>query len=291
MADGVIVVNKEPGITSFGVVARLRRIFGQKKIGHTGTLDPDAEGVLVVCLGKATKLVERLTADTKRYRAVLLLGQATDTMDTSGEIIFKGEVSADEAEAESAVLSFEGPMLQTPPMYSALKVGGKKLVDLARKGIEVEREKRPVEFSEMKILKIDLPRVEFEVTCTKGAYIRVLCDDIGRKLGCGGAMEHLTRLRCGEFTIDEAMTLSEIEAAVSAEEEPYSFVRPVADFFQGLPEIRVSGQKLKAAMNGCTLKARPGLKSGDEVRVADDTGRLIAVYEEKDGALRPKLML
>jgi len=291
MADGVIVVNKEPGITSFGVVARLRRIFGQKKIGHTGTLDPDAEGVLVVCLGKATKLVERLTADTKRYRAVLLLGQATDTMDTSGEIIFKGEVSADEAEAESAVLSFEGPMLQTPPMYSALKVGGKKLVDLARKGIEVEREKRPVEFSEMKILKIDLPRVEFEVTCTKGAYIRVLCDDIGKKLGCGGAMEHLTRLRCGEFTIDEAMTLSEIEAAVSAEEEPYSFVRPVADFFQGLPEIRVSGQKLKAAMNGCTLKARPRIKSGDEVRVADDTGRLIAVYEEKDGALRPKLML
>ena len=168
MINGVINVRKEKGMTSFGVVARLRRIFGQKKIGHTGTLDPDAEGVLPVCLGRATRLVETLSRGTKTYEAVLLLGRTTDTQDTSGKILRTGELTADEDQIRRTILSFEGLQMQTPPMYSAVKVNGKKLVDLARRGIEVERKAREVEFSDITVLEIRPPRVSFRVTCTHG---------------------------------------------------------------------------------------------------------------------------
>lgn len=250
MAQGVLVVNKEPGMTSFAVIARLRRIFEQKKIGHTGTLDPDAEGVLLVCLGRATHLVDHLSTGTKAYEAVLLLGRKTDTQDTSGETLEERPVLVTEEEAREAVLSFEGPQLQLPPMYSALKVGGKKLVDLARRGIEVERTPREVTFSDIEILEISLPRVRFRVTCTRGAYIRTLCEDIGEKLGCGGCMEHLTRIRVGEFGIESARTIDEIAALRAAGTPEEQYLLPIDYFYRAYPAFIVSGETEVTARHG-----------------------------------------
>lgn len=250
MTQGVLVVNKEPGMTSFGVIARLRHIFEQKKIGHTGTLDPDAEGVLLVCLGRATHLVDHLSTGTKAYEAVLLLGRKTDTQDTSGEILSEEPVTATEEEVREAVLSFEGPQLQLPPMYSALKVGGKKLVNLARRGIEVERKPREVTFSDIELLDIALPRVRFRVTCTRGAYIRTLCEDIGEKLGCGGCMEHLVRIRVGEFGLQSARTLDEIAALHDAGTPEASYIWPIDYFYRMYPAFLVSGETEITARHG-----------------------------------------
>lgn len=191
--NGILNVYKEPGFTSHDVVAKLRGICKQKKIGHTGTLDPEASGVLPVCLGNATKLCDLLTDKDKEYRAVLLLGVETDTQDTTGQILAEKEVNADEEDVRSAILSFVGPYDQIPPMYSALKVNGQKLCDLARKGQVVERKSRRITIHSIEIEDISLPRVTMRVACSRGTYIRTLCHDIGQKLGCGGAMERLER--------------------------------------------------------------------------------------------------
>ena len=196
MYDGVINVYKEKGFTSHDVVAKLRGILRQKKIGHTGTLDPDAEGVLPVCLGKGTKLCDMLTDKTKAYRAVLLLGQETDTQDAGGQVLRRCSpemlASLTEEKVREGVMSFVGPYDQIPPMYSALKVNGQKLCDLARAGKTVERKARPVEIFSIVIEEISLPRVTMAVECSKGTYIRTLCSDIGEKLGTGGCMERRT---------------------------------------------------------------------------------------------------
>ena len=189
--NGILNVYKEPGFTSHDVVAKLRGICKQKKIGHTGTLDPEASGVLPVCLGNATKLCDLLTDKDKEYRAVLLLGVETDTQDTTGQILTEKEVNAGEEDVRSAILSFVGPYDQIPPMYSALKVNGQKLCDLARKGQVVERKSRRIMIHSIEIEDISLPRVTMRVACSRGTYIRTLCHDIGQKLGCGGAMERL----------------------------------------------------------------------------------------------------
>lgn len=214
MINGVINIYKEKGYTSHDVVAKLRGILRQKKIGHTGTLDPDAEGVLPVCLGKATKLCDLLTDKRKTYEAVLHLGISTDTQDMTGTVLEKREVTADPATVRSCIESFLGEQQQIPPMYSALKVNGRKLYELAREGKEVERKPRRVVFYHIEILETDLPLVRFRVTCSKGTYIRTLCHDIGRKLGCGGCMESLLRTRVERFDVKDAMRLSEVEAAV-----------------------------------------------------------------------------
>ena len=182
MINGVINIYKERGFTSHDVVAKLRGILKQKKIGHTGTLDPDAEGVLPVCLGKGTRLCDMLTDHSKVYEAVLLLGQSTDTQDVSGTVLQEASVEVSEEEVREAIMSFVGPYDQIPPMYSALKVNGQKLCDLARAGKEVERKARPVEIYEIQIEEIYLPRVRMTVSCSKGTYIRTLCHDIGEKL-------------------------------------------------------------------------------------------------------------
>ena len=205
-----------------------------KKIGHTGTLDPDAEGVLPVCLGKATKLCDLLTDKTKTYQAVMLLGQETDTQDTTGEILAQYPVNAMEEEVREAVESFLGPYMQVPPMYSALKVNGKKLYELARAGKEVEREARPVEIFEIHVDSIELPRVTMTVTCSKGTYIRTLCYDIGRKLGCGGCMEHLLRTRVDRFELADSLKLSQIEE-LRDRGEVENHVIAVDEVFAGLP--------------------------------------------------------
>lgn len=279
MVHGVINVRKEKGMTSFSVVARCRRIFGQKKIGHTGTLDPDAEGVLVVCLGKGTKLVDMLSHGTKTYEAVLMLGCVTDTQDTSGTVLREYEVDVSPDEAEAAVLSFEGPQMQVPPMYSALKVDGKKLVDLARRGIEVERKAREVNFSDIEILETDMPRIRFRVTCSKGAYIRTLCEDIGMKLGCGGCMESLLRTRTGRFEIGEALTLDEISEKVS--EGDLSFVMPIDRFFDEYPKVQVPESLDADIRNGNRFELR-GLSDipNKKVRVYLSDGAFAGIYKK-----------
>ena len=190
MIHGIINVYKEKGFTSHDVVAKLRGIVGQKKIGHTGTLDPDATGVLPVCLGKATKLCDLLTDKDKTYEAVMLLGMTTDTQDITGRILEEKSTETLTADKVREVIeSFIGDYDQIPPMYSALKVNGKKLYELAREGKVVERKARPVKILDIRIIEMDLPRVRMEVSCSKGTYIRTLCHDIGQKLGCGGPMK------------------------------------------------------------------------------------------------------
>ena len=213
--DGVIVIRKEKDFTSHDVVAKLRGILHMKKIGHTGTLDPDAEGVLPVALGKATRLVDMITDKEKTYEAVMRLGVVTDTQDMSGTVLSQtAELHVTEEELRAVIESFVGDYMQVPPMYSALKVNGKKLYELAREGKTVERKPRPVHFYEIEILEINLPLVHFRVTCSKGTYIRTLCHDIGEKLGCGAAMETLLRTKVGRFTLDDAITLAQTEEAV-----------------------------------------------------------------------------
>ena len=212
MYDGIINVYKEKGFTSHDVVAKMRGILGQRKIGHTGTLDPAAEGVLPVCAGKGTKLCDMLTDHDKTYRAVLLLGTETDTEDTTGTVLETKETSGlTENEVQDAVLSFIGDYAQVPPMYSALKVDGKKLYELAREGKTVERKARPVKIFDIQIEKMELPEVTMTVSCSKGTYIRTLCHDIGAKLSVGGCMKELLRTKVGQFELSESLTLDELQ--------------------------------------------------------------------------------
>ncbi len=234
--DGIINVYKEKGYTSHDVVAKLRGILRMKKIGHTGTLDPAAEGVLPVCLGKGTRLCDMLTDKTKTYRAVLLLGKETDTQDTTGVILAEYPVNVTEEQVQEAILSFLGDYMQVPPMYSALKVNGKKLYELARQGKEVERQARPVQILQIQIEHMELPRVTFSVTCSKGTYIRTLCYDIGRKLGCGGCMESLLRTQVDCFGIEDSLTLSQIEK-LRDEGRIEEYAVPVEGVFLGLPAL------------------------------------------------------
>ena len=222
MYNGVIIVDKEAGFTSHDVVAKLRGIFKQNKIGHTGTLDPDATGVLPVCLGHATKLCDMLTEKDKTYETVMLLGRVTDTQDVSGKILKENDAwvirkdgGLTDRDIETAIMEFVGDYNQIPPMYSALKVNGKKLYELAREGKTVERKARPVHFFEIRLLEMELPLVRFRVTCSKGTYIRTLCHDIGEKLGCGAAMESLLRTQVGRFELKDSLTLSQVEEAVA----------------------------------------------------------------------------
>ena len=248
--DGIINVYKEKGFTSHDVVAKLRGILRMKKIGHTGTLDPAAEGVLPVCLGKGTRLCDMLTDKTKTYRAVLLLGQETDTQDTTGTVLAEYPVEVTEEAVREAIYSFLGDYMQIPPMYSALKVNGKKLYELARQGKEVERQPRPVQILDIQVGQVDLPRVTFSVTCSKGTYIRTLCYDIGRKLGCGGCMESLLRTRVDRFRLEDSLTLSQIEK-LRDEGRVEEYVVPVEGVFLGLPAlVTKAGEGDKLVHNG-----------------------------------------
>ena len=268
--NGILNVYKEKGFTSHDVVAKLRGILHQKKIGHTGTLDPDAVGVLPVCLGKATRVCDMLTEETKTYEAVMLLGVDTDTQDTSGKVLRTAEVTVTPEEVGAAVLSFIGPYQQIPPMYSALKVNGKKLYELARKGIEVERKAREVQIFDLKILDIDLPRVRMEVTCSRGTYIRTLCYDIGEKLGCGGCMEKLIRTRVDRFAIGDSLRLSEVEALAKAGQIEDKIV-PVDGMFEDCPAYVSESEVLdKLLQNGNPFPK--GLGPRDGCRMQNESG-------------------
>lgn len=250
MINGIINVYKEKGFTSFDVVAKMRGIFHQKKIGHTGTLDPDAEGVLPVCLGKATKVCDLLTDKDKEYKAVLLLGQETDTQDISGTILHTADVNVNEEQVRDVIMSFIGTYEQVPPMYSALKVNGQKLCDLARQGITVERKARPVTIHSIEILNIALPEVEILVHCSKGTYIRTLCDDIGKKLQTYGCMKELLRTRVAQFTLEKAYKLSELEELVRFPASKWEFVQGIDIVFDKYSMVYTDEKAEKLVRNG-----------------------------------------
>lgn len=209
--QGILVVDKEKGMTSHDVVDAVRRRFGVKKVGHAGTLDPNATGVLVILLGKATKLSATLTADDKEYEAVMKLGERTASGDRDGEVIARGKISCSNDKIKNVIHGFEGTIEQTPPMVSAKKVGGQRLYRLARKGIRVERKPQTVTIKQIAVTDMRLPEVVFRVVCSKGTYIRQLADDIGEKLGCGAYLEELRRLRSGRFSLEKAVPFSLLE--------------------------------------------------------------------------------
>ena len=284
MINGIINVYKEKGYTSFDVVAKMRGMFHQKKIGHTGTLDPDAEGVLPVCLGKATKVCDLLTDKDKEYKAVLLLGQETDTQDISGQILNTCEVKVTEEEVRMAISSFEGAYEQVPPMYSALKVNGQKLCDLARKGITVERKARPVMIHKIEITNINLPEVEMTVSCSKGTYIRTLCDDIGKKLGCYGCMKSLLRTKVDKFTVEDAITLSELQKKLDeSSENEWTFIEPVDSVFRKYISVTAKAEAQKLVVNGNRIPVElisdfSEEKMQEKVRLYDSLQKFIGIY-------------
>lgn len=285
MIDGIINVYKEKGFTSFDVVAKLRGILRTKKIGHTGTLDPDAEGVLPVCIGRATKVCDILTDKDKVYEAVMLLGVETDTQDTSGAVLSEKQVEVSEEEVKKAILSFVGDYAQVPPMYSALKVNGKKLYELAREGKSVERKARNVQIFSIEILEVNLPRVRMSVHCSKGTYIRTLCHDIGTMLGCGGCMEKLLRTKVGVFELKDTLKLSEIDelAKAGAVEEK---IISVDELFEDYVKVWVKQAFDVVVHNGNRVEKRMFTEklplNTERLRVYDSENVFIGIYEYSD---------
>ena len=305
MVNGIINVYKEKGYTSHDVVAKLRGIFRQKKIGHTGTLDPDAEGVLPVCLGKATRVCDLLADKDKVYDAVLRLGIVTDTQDMTGQVQSEQEAACTQEELEETIRGFVGNYWQTPPMYSALKVNGKKLCDLARAGVEVERKPRQVTLYSIQIEEVSLPRVRMRVHCSKGTYIRTLCHDIGQALGCGGCMESLVRTQVADFMLQEAHRIAEIEAWVKRareqdiqtelrREDLLGLVANTDSVFTQYPEVSVKEEFSRLLYNGNPLLEEwaKGWKAEYRdlaVRVYDSRQAFIDIYhwEEKIQKIKP----
>lgn len=293
MISGILNIYKEKGYTSHDVVARLRGILGQKKIGHTGTLDPEAEGVLPVCLGRATKVCDMITDKDKTYEAVLLLGKTTDTQDVTGRVLSErplvsGGMAITPNKAEECILSFAGEYDQIPPMYSALKVGGKKLYELAREGKTVERKSRKVMIHGIRICEISLPRIRMEIDCSKGTYIRTLCHDIGEKLGCGGCMESLLRTRVGRFRLEESRKLDEVERAVR-EGGLNSLLLPADWVFDQMRAVRTAETYDRLAHNGSPLRIRQlellqpdpeqtDFMENEQLRLYDSRGGFVGVY-------------
>lgn len=281
MIHGIINVYKEKGYTSHDVVAKLRGITGQRKIGHTGTLDPDAEGVLPVCLGRGTKVCDLLTDKDKVYEAVLLLGKSTDTQDITGVTISEADTSMlKPEEVEHVIESFEGSYDQIPPMYSALKVNGKKLYELAREGKTIERKARTVFIHEIRIKKMELPRVILTVKCSKGTYIRTLCQDIGEKLGVGGCMESLLRTCVDRFCLEESKTLEEIQC-LKEQGRLEEIVLPVDEVFSGYRRLAVLKDQERLLYNGnpFSIEEQEVPFDNELVRVYDCEERFVAVYK------------
>ena len=298
--DGIINVYKEKGFTSHDVVAKLRGILHMKKIGHTGTLDPDAVGVLPVCLGAGTKLCGMITEWSKTYEAVMLLGTTTDTLDITGNVIETKPVNVNEREVVDTVMSFLGEYDQIPPMYSALKHNGKKLYELAREGIEIERKPRRVNIKSIIINEMNLSDeqkcVTFTVECSKGTYIRSLCDDIGKKLGCGACMLQLTRTQVGKFGIDDSLTLNQI-AALCLKGEFEKRITDVDTVFD-YSHIVIKEEYNKLLYNGNTLPSEAVVFEKEEQEfqiqnyycVYDVRGQFIGIYIMTDELLKPVKM-
>ena len=278
MMDGIINVNKPTGMTSHDVVYRLRHILGVKKIGHTGTLDPDASGVLPMCVGKATKLADYLTATDKQYRAELSLGAFTDTQDASGEVLERFDVNVTEKQMRDVLCEFVGEIEQIPPMYSAIKINGKKLYELAREGKTVERTPRRITVRGITLEKFDAAqgKAVMTVDCSKGTYIRTLCNDIGARLGCGGYMSALERTRSGRFSIEDAYTLERIESM--AADGDLGFMIKIGDALAEYEKVILAEKNAYRMCNGIRIFV-DGLENDKIYRAFDEKGCLLALIK------------
>ena len=279
--SGVLIVNKHAGVTSHDIVGKVRRLYGTRKVGHTGTLDPMATGVLVVLIGRAAKASEYLSADSKRYLATLRLGFTTDTEDTTGNILTTSNTLPTPAELEAILPQFRGKIQQIPPMYSALKVGGKKLVDLARQGQVIERQPREIEIFELSAKPADASSdYLLEVKCSGGTYIRTLCADIGAALGCGGVMASLQRTETGGFPLSDAHTIAQLEEMTP--EERRSLLIPTERLFFNLPALALPAFFEKLCRGGCEIylhKIGAKLPVGTRVRICKADGSFFALGE------------
>ena len=281
---GVLVVNKHGGVTSHDIVGRIRRLYSTRAVGHTGTLDPLATGVLVVLIGRAAKAAEYLASDTKEYRATLKLGIVTDTEDITGEVLDKSEEIPSEEDVRRVCESFVGKSKQIPPMYSALKVGGKKLCDLAREGKVIEREPRDIEIFSLECKATDQnDEYILDVKCSSGTYIRTLCADMGARLGCGGVMATLERREAGGFNISGAYSIAELEAM--SEAERLSLLLPTESVFSDAPKVVLPEFYEKLSRNGCEIyqkKIGTSFDRGTRVRMYSKNGVFFALGEVRE---------
>ncbi|MBR5241729.1 MAG: tRNA pseudouridine(55) synthase TruB [Clostridia bacterium] len=291
MADGIIIIDKPEGVSSFSAVARIRRLFGERKVGHTGTLDPLATGVLPILVGRAVKASDYLLTSDKHYIATLKLGIATDTEDITGTVISRSEDIPTEAQVREAVAKFIGSYEQTPPMYSAIKVGGKKLYELAREGKTIEREARTVTIENILVERIFDDEYTLDVTCSKGTYIRTLCSDIGAALGCFGTMKTLRRKEAAGFTLSDAIPLDALENM--SEEERKSRLLPTEVIFEKYRAVHLPDFFSRLAHSGLEIylkKISEGGEIGERVRMCDKGGffALGEIREFEDGlAIKP----
>ncbi len=273
---GILPIDKPQGITSHDAVNAVRRIYGTKKVGHTGTLDPMATGVLVMLIGRAAKAADFVSGGIKKYRAGLRLGLTTDTEDTTGEPLTTSESIPSEAEVRAVIPNFVGNILQCPPMYSALKVGGQRLVDLARRGITVEREKREITVYSIDVTATNSPcEYILDVVCSKGTYIRTLCADIGEALGCGGAMCSLVRTENSGFALDLAISLDSLKELSGQKEALSALLRPTESVFADCPKVVLSDFFSKLAHSGLEIyqhKIKTEYKIGTRIRLCDKNG-------------------
>ena len=295
--DGIIILDKPEDFTSFDMVAKMRRLLGTRKVGHAGTLDPMATGVLPIFVGRATKCCDILPNQNKRYTATFQLGYTTDTLDATGRVLTRTEVSATKEDVEKALESFRGEIMQLPPMYSAIKLNGKRLYDLARQGIEIEREKRPVTITELELLSADDTQhiYQIDVACSKGTYIRTLCADIGEALGCGAIMTALRRTEAAGFSIADSITLEEAEK-LSEEGTLTERLLPIRTVFESLPALHLASRQQTLFQNGVKLdlarlnemKTMQGYTGDIRVMGEDDVFLGISVADWENGELKMK---
>ena len=294
--SGILNTDKPAGMTSHDVVDRVRRISGQRRVGHTGTLDPAATGVLVVCLGQATRVAEYLMASDKLYRAQIRLGVSTDTHDAEGEVTATAEVDVSEEEVRKALASFVGSIQQIPPMYSALKREGVPLYKLARQGITVEREPRSVKIHSIELLEWNPPLLTIQVKCSPGTYIRALARDLGQRLDCGAHLQSLTRLASGHFTLEKAVSLDELAEAF-AQGSWQEIIHPMDEALLDFEPMVVDAQTEKRIRHGQQVEASPlpPPQAGEEEesglrRAYSQTGELIAIlkHNPQTGLWQPK---
>ena len=279
MASGILIVDKPAGWTSQDVVSKLRGVLHEKRVGHGGTLDPMATGVLPVFVGRATRAVEFFEHADKTYEATLRLGVTTDTQDTTGTVLQTQPINVDEAALRAVLPRFIGAQQQLPPMYSAVKIGGKKLYELARAGKEIERKPREITVFSIELLDFSNDSACLRVHCSKGTYIRTLCHDIGAALGCGGCMAALRRVQAGAYSIEEAVTLDEIVAHPA----PQALLKPVDTLFAALPRLTLTPAQEKCVRNGAAFSCKPG---AGRCRAYSRDGEFLALCEVTDGTLR-----
>ena len=280
MPTGILIVDKPADWTSQDVVSKLRGVFHEKRIGHGGTLDPMATGVLPIFVGRATRAVEFFESAEKEYIAGLRLGVVTDTQDTTGTVLAQAPVTVTREEVAAALSTFLGAQQQLPPMYSAVKIGGQKLYELARKGREVARKPRDIVLHQLELLDGAGEHYTFRVRCSKGTYVRTLCHDLGQKLGCGGCMESLRRTAAGCYTLDQAVPLAE----VVAHPDPASLLIPIDSLFAHLPWVKLQERQMKLLLNGALVPAS-GLQNG-EYRVYDPAGGFAPLCRAGGGRLK-----